>query len=399
VVPKAIREGKSVKLAARMGVATAGCLAAFLFMIAIDRVAALALEGREALIFAPNSRFRLKTTEFDFEARINAFGFRDRPFRLTQPGLTRVLAIGDSFTYGWGVQDSEPWPKVLERDLSRLGMPIEIANLGRPGAGPEQYLEIARAAVPLLKPRWIIVGLLQGDDLSQSKPGRAERTAKATPVLTALYPTLSQIPAVLTAKPPIVTAEESRRKWREQARALLVRLKPRERQRFDSLDPPMRERFLAGDMNPDIVAIALHRPDYSSWLLDESSAEVQSKVTSMADRLARIRELAQAYGARVIVVSIPNWPYVSHSASLRRIGFVLNDNMLSTDAPDDEARQACREAGIDRFLSVTDEIRRRAAEGAGLYYALDGHFTREGHKAFADALAPQLWRILSDQRT
>ncbi len=133
------------------------------------------------LIFAPNSRFRLKTSEFDFEAHINSFGFRDRPFRLTRPGLTRVLAIGDSFTYGWGVQDSEPWPKVLERDLSRLGMPIEIANLGRPGAGPDQYLEIARAAVPVLRPRWIIVGLLQGDDLSQSKPGPAERKAKAPP--------------------------------------------------------------------------------------------------------------------------------------------------------------------------------------------------------------------------
>jgi hypothetical protein len=97
------------------------------------------------------------------------------------------------------------------------------------------------------------------------------------------------------------------------------------------------------------------------------------------------------------VVSVPNWPYVSHSAELRRIGFVLNGNMLSTDAPDDEASQACREAGIDEFVSVTDEIRRRAAEGAVLYYALDGHFTPEGHEAFAADLAPRLWRILSDQ--
>src|SRR5262245_8146581 len=127
-----------------MGMATAGCLCAFLFTIAIDRVAALAFYGREALVFTPNSQFRLRTSEFDFEAHINARGFRGRPFRLTQPGVTRVLAIGDSFTYGWGVQDSEPWPKVLERDLSRQGMPIEIANLGRPGAGPEQYFEIAQ---------------------------------------------------------------------------------------------------------------------------------------------------------------------------------------------------------------------------------------------------------------
>jgi lysophospholipase L1-like esterase len=382
-----------------MGVASAGCLAALLLMVGMDRAAGLALGGREALIFPANSRFRLKTSEFDFEAHINSLGFRDRRFRRTATQKTRVLAIGDSFTYGWGVQDSEPWPKVLERDLSRLGMPIEIANLGRPGAGPDQYLAIAQAAVPLLRPRWIIVGLLQGDDLSQSKPGPAERRARRHPVLSTLYPTLSRIPTLLTSEAPVVTAEESRRKWREEAAALLARLKPRERQRFDSLDASTRTRFLAGDMNPDIVAIALRRPDYSSWLLDQSSAEVQSKVGIMADRLARIRRLAEAYDARVLVVSIPNWPYVSHSTPLRRIGFVLNRNMLSTDAPDDEARQACHEAGIDQFVSVTEEVRRRAAEGAALYYPLDGHFTPEGHEVFADALAPELWPILSDQHT
>jgi hypothetical protein len=64
---------------------------------------------------------------------------------------------------------------------------------------------------------------------------------------------------------------------------------------------------------------------------------------------------------------------------------------------DDEARQACREAGIEQFVSVTDEIRGRAAEGAVLYYALDGHFTPEGHIVFADALAPQLSPILLGQ--
>jgi hypothetical protein len=69
--------------------------------------------------------------------------------------------------------------------------------------------------------------------------------------------------------------------------------------------------------------------------------------------------------------------------------------MLSTTAPDDEVRRACRQAGVDRFVDVTEELRRRAADGAKLYFPADGHFTPAGQQAFADALAARLWRILS----
>src|ERR1017187_8033553 len=50
----------------------------------------------------------------------------------------RVLAIGDSFTYGWGVDGEDSWPKVMERALRRGGLDIEGANLGAPGGGPRE---------------------------------------------------------------------------------------------------------------------------------------------------------------------------------------------------------------------------------------------------------------------
>ena len=65
----------------------------------------------------------------------NADGFRDREFpRERTPGTERILAVGDSFTFGDGVEDvAKTWPKVLESRLNAAGRPSEVFNLGIPG--------------------------------------------------------------------------------------------------------------------------------------------------------------------------------------------------------------------------------------------------------------------------
>src|ERR1035441_7805937 len=108
-----------------------------------------------------------------------------------------VLAIGDSFTYGWGVDGEDSWPKVMERELRQGGLDIEVANLGMPGAGPREYAALAERAIPLLRPDLIVVGMLQADDLFQAAESPAERQAPASERLLrafrALYPNLMQI--------------------------------------------------------------------------------------------------------------------------------------------------------------------------------------------------------------
>ena len=69
--------------------------------------------------------------------RINRNGWRDRerdPGR--RPGTTRVLALGDSFTFGAGVASGERFTDIAE---SRL-RDVEILNLGVPGYGLDQML-------------------------------------------------------------------------------------------------------------------------------------------------------------------------------------------------------------------------------------------------------------------
>jgi lysophospholipase L1-like esterase len=85
---------------------------------------------------APHSvaRGRSASDEFDFVYEHNSQGFRDvdRPLAKA-PGTLRVVALGDSFTYGEGVGFEETWPSRLEQMLSDSlagGPRVEVVQLG-----------------------------------------------------------------------------------------------------------------------------------------------------------------------------------------------------------------------------------------------------------------------------
>lgn len=62
------------------------------------------------------------------EVRINSLGLRDReiPYRVP-PGVKRILLLGDSVTFGWGVAQDQVYAKVAERELNRNGR-YEVVN-------------------------------------------------------------------------------------------------------------------------------------------------------------------------------------------------------------------------------------------------------------------------------
>ena len=75
----------------------------------------------------------------------NEHGFRGSfPPRARRPGVKRVVAIGDSFTFGLGAEDGETYPAQLEVELERRRGDgrAEVLNLSAPGWN----LENARAA-------------------------------------------------------------------------------------------------------------------------------------------------------------------------------------------------------------------------------------------------------------
>jgi len=83
----------------------------------------------------------------DAPVAVNALGMRDHDVAAAiSPGTRRVLAIGDSQTFGNGLPLDATWPKQLEQ---RLGAGGEVLNAGVPGTDTWQHerwlAELARS--------------------------------------------------------------------------------------------------------------------------------------------------------------------------------------------------------------------------------------------------------------
>lgn len=103
--------------------------------------------------FKPNSSCRLvssRSGEYDVGIRINNYGFRGRDIAIAKsPGVTRIMVIGDSFTFGVGAEDDETIPSLLEKELAGRGHNVEVINAGFGGYSPllhylkvrDEYLE------------------------------------------------------------------------------------------------------------------------------------------------------------------------------------------------------------------------------------------------------------------
>jgi hypothetical protein len=76
----------------------------------------------------PHTQVEFQTSEFHFFVRTNALGLRDQEIDWTHKPAYRVLAIGDSFTLGWGVDADSSWPTLLKSNLRRSGRRVEVVN-------------------------------------------------------------------------------------------------------------------------------------------------------------------------------------------------------------------------------------------------------------------------------
>lgn len=97
--------------------------------------------------FKPNSRFSLvasKNNEYDVAVKINNYGFRGKDINLSKdPGVTRILVMGDSFTFGVGAEENETIPFLIEKYLKEKGKKVEIINAGFGSDSPVlHYLKV-----------------------------------------------------------------------------------------------------------------------------------------------------------------------------------------------------------------------------------------------------------------
>ncbi len=95
------------------------------YAVGLKRISANPDIGHEHV---PGGRARL----MDADVVINSRGLRDREVDAAKPaGTTRILMLGDSIVFGWGVRQDETLPVYLERDLKAAGQEqVQVINTG-----------------------------------------------------------------------------------------------------------------------------------------------------------------------------------------------------------------------------------------------------------------------------
>jgi lysophospholipase L1-like esterase len=138
----------------------------------------------------PELGFRLRPNAVTSGYTINAAGYRGSLVETAKPpGTYRVLALGGSTTFGWGVAEADTYPRRLEVLLMRactprLGTRIDVLNGGVPGQTSVQNLRSLETQWLAYSPDLVLVMAGLNDALAAGLTGLRAMFRNDAPVMT-----------------------------------------------------------------------------------------------------------------------------------------------------------------------------------------------------------------------
>jgi lysophospholipase L1-like esterase len=319
---------------------------------------------------APGFRGRLTNrVEFDTRVETDAAGLRGPEAGPRRPGVLRVLALGDSFTFGVGVEQAEAWPARLAAHLAAAGQPAQALNAGAPGFGvPDEVAWLAKWGLPL-DPDVVAIAVFVGNDLQDAAP---------------------DVPKVEVVDGALVLQGEGKPslgRWLYYHSHLFVLLK-------SGLPAGVGRRLRAALGRPEPWEVRELRLEFDLYgeklppSLRAGAAATERAVGELA-RLARSRRF------RPVALLIPSEPQVDPAAwrqVLARLG--LDPAGYDPGRPTRLFAGMFERAGVP-VLDLTRPLADAVARGERVYYPIDKHLTAAGQDlvarqaaAFLRALEP-----------
>src|SRR4029453_1172289 len=140
-------------------------LSTLLTLTALDRAVAFFDLAYSPTRGRQNDVRHIERAEFAVDVRLNPLGFREHRLPSPKPpGVLRVVALGDSFTQGYGVEEEDAWPRRLESVLdARHPGRYQVVNLGVPGTNPRDQLSPLRDPGLAYEPDVVLVAVMGND--------------------------------------------------------------------------------------------------------------------------------------------------------------------------------------------------------------------------------------------
>lgn len=285
--------------------------------------------------------------EFTTDVRLDEHGFRlARTWRDKRPGQYEVLLVGDSITWGYGVEEDRRYATLLEAELAKLGVDAAIRNVAVPGYDTGQELVLYRRLRGTVCPDLVLIGLYANDVWENV-------SSMQGPYAKPLF-RLTEDGVELTAAVPMKTERHA----------------------------PLR-----GNARPDQTWMKQHVRLYAlaAWVKEALSrplratasaaeADERSGVSLTAALLRALDDAVRADGARLGVLVLPAMEEM-------------------TKRGPSASETAATQSGVEAVLRLREAFRTASADGDGrpLFFRLDGaHWTERAHDIAARALAQWL---------
>ena len=285
----------------------------------------------DTIIYTPEKYpFRLKTVSLGFER----IGFRGDGYE-NNPD---IITIGDSFTFAVGVNSSDSWPKLLEKDLNKT-----VLNMGVWGystIAEERLLE--RYGIKS-KPKLIILGF-SVNDFSDSY-NFLQTTSPSKPLgdylkeNVAVYKFLWQKLGELKHDTEIINYNDGKLNFQFWPQPALKNISPK----------------------------------FEKVKVGENYAK---------DSILRMEKLAEDNGSKLVIVMLPAkeqvyWNIVKN--------YLPNPNEYTYDYPDDVIMAFCGEKNLICF-DLRPQFKEHALNNEQLFFPVDSHYNEEGNKLIANEI-------------
>lgn len=307
------------------------------------------------------------------EIKINSFGFRGREITLEKPENTkRILALGDSFTFGMGVREEDIYTEILEKKLNAStpgGLNHEVINTGTIGYTIDnQYLLLKEKGLEL-DPDVVILAFFAGNDITELRRHKWETDERG-------------IPYKLTDMEHYVD-DENRLRYRGEDEPLSYFLHFLNK-RWIILQKKLGI-YRHPDDEPTLTWPAFLEPD------DPHGDPRLPKFWNQYELLlAEMKNLLDEKGIKFVVVSIPMDVQVSKKYWGKHVQMYFDEEAYLKNRPQKKLENLTDKYSID-LIDLLPYFREADDENVWFYYEReDPHWTPEGHKFTADIIYKNL---------
>lgn len=361
-----------------------GIIFSFLFLRLLDFLVGSFWLKENYFAMQPNIKEITDTKDFTVAIDISSQGLRNEIVDVPKPKNTyRILALGDSFTFGWGVEALQSWPKILEqiyKTQNPLNKDIEIINAGIPGGNLVNEKSICKGYAQKFNPDLFLLGLFANDLYQPSS--HQFLIILPEKITSLLVPNIARlnIPSLFSVQQNFTyeKIEKSSLAWAKMVKFYLI-AKPN---MINSIDPKLKKDFLSGKINPASVREALDNETIMTYLKDSEQGNLILK-----ERLEKIKKEC-IKDKPMVVVFLPSSDLVSKSylPGRKALGFKIDESLLAYDF-DSNLKKVVENVGFT-YLSVLNDFRKDGCPGC--YYEYDLHLTPLGHQKVVEYLAPKI---------